>query len=80
MAGTTYGRGFVITPSDTQNFAQPCVGIYIGGGSGALSVVTLDEQTLVFAGLVTGSILPVQAKRVNAAGTTATSLIGLLTT
>lgn len=68
-----------VTTSDSVNFANIARGLYIGstsGGSG-LSVLMPDDTTVVFSGVVAGSIIPVRAKRVNATGTTASSIVAL---
>ena len=65
-----------ITPHDSTNFAAPCRGIYVGG-AGNVVVVGLDTVAVTFVGVAAGSILPVQAIRVNSTSTTATSLVAL---
>ena len=45
-------------------------GIYVGG-SGQISLLTLNGDTLVFYGLTPGVILPVSFTRINNSGTTA---------
>jgi hypothetical protein len=70
-------RGFTITPSDTTPFTEPCRAIYVGG-AGDVTWVGLDGVACTFVGVAAGSILPVRAMRVNATGTTATNLRGLI--
>lgn len=54
-------------------------GIYVGSISGGatMRVLTRNGQTVNFAGLVAGSIIPVQASQVFATGTLASSLVAL---
>lgn len=70
----TASRAAAITKSDTgaHNFSA----VYVGGG-GDVSVVTAGGDTVTFAGVQAGTILPVQISRVRSTGTTATNLVGL---
>jgi hypothetical protein len=66
-----------ITPNDGADLPIPgCRAIYVGG-AGNISIVDLTGTTVVFTGVLSGGVLPVQAARVNATSTTATSLIAL---
>ena len=67
----------VITPSDTVGFSRTCLGIYVGV-TGNVTALLTDESVVTFVGVPAGAILPVQANRVNATDTTATSLVALL--
>lgn len=69
--------GFEITPSDTVDFSQVTRAIYTGTG-GSISVVMRDGATLPFTSVPPGVALPVRANRVNATGTDATGLLGLV--
>jgi hypothetical protein len=80
-----YGRGNLdspatgaisISPNDSSDLSYLVRAIYVGG-DGNITLVTTDNQTVTFIGLVAGTILPVRAKRVNSTDTTATNLIGL---
>lgn len=70
-------RAAAITPSDATDLETPTRGIYIG----VTGDVTVDLEdsgtTILFKGAVAGSVLPVEAKRVRATGTTATNLVAL---
>jgi len=73
----TSGACRAITPNDGADLPLPgCRAIYAGGG-GDISIVDLGGVTTVFVGVLAGSVLPVQADRVNATATTATSLVAL---
>ena len=66
-----------VTPSDSTDLTySTCRAIYVGG-DGDISLVDGNGATIVFSGVTAGSILPVQTARVNATGTTATSIIAL---
>ena len=66
-----------VTPSDSTDLTySTCRAIYVGG-DGNVSLVDGNAATIVFTGVTAGSILPVQTARVNATGTTATSIIAL---
>jgi hypothetical protein len=66
-----------VTPSDSTDLTySTCRAIYIGG-DGNISLVDGNAATIVFTGVTAGSILPVQTARINATGTTATSIIAL---
>lgn len=66
-----------VTPSDSTDLTySTCRAIYVGG-DGNISLVDGNGATIVFTGVTAGSILPVQTARVNATGTTATSIIAL---
>ena len=66
-----------VTPSDSTDLSLgTCRAIYVGG-DGNISIVDGAGTTVVFTGLTANSILPVQTARINATGTTATSIIAL---
>ncbi len=66
-------RSVVVVPSDTAGLPQPGT-IYVGG-AGNLKVLTEGDDEVTFAGVIKGTILPVQVKKVFATGTTATNLL-----
>ena len=77
----TSGAVRAITPNDSTDLPLGvCRGIYVGV-TGNVSIDDLSGETagesVVFVGLPAGSVLPVQTARVNATGTTATSLVAL---
>lgn len=65
-----------ITPSDTVPLAQKVRGIYVGV-TGNVSIVDSQGNTQVLLNVPVG-IVDIRASRVNATGTTATSLVGLV--
>lgn len=68
--------GEAVTPSDTDDLPDVARALFVGG-SGNVTLDTLQGTTLTFRGLNGGAILPVGAKRVRATGTTATYIIAL---
>jgi len=68
---------FAITPSDTVDFTNGAVkGIYVGG-AGNVVAVNAAGVAVLFTAVPVGTILPIQAVRVNDTSTTATALVGL---
>lgn len=65
-----------ITPSNSTGFGGTSRGIYIGT-SGDVSAY-IGGVSIVFKNCMAGSILPVQATRVDATNTTATNLVAML--
>lgn len=69
--------GFAITPHDTNELAQRVRGIYVGSGGSVVVKFTATGSTITFAGVPTGSVLPIRAAVVTTAST-ATSMVGLV--
>jgi len=65
-----------VTPSDTVNLDPPARSLYVGG-AGDVVVVFEDDAAITFTGVPAGTVLPVQAKRVNSTSTTATAIVAL---
>ena len=68
---------FTVSPSDTVFFTTVARKLWVGG-TGNVSLVTKAGNTVVFTGVPAGNLLPVGALRVNATGTTATNIVGLV--
>ena len=66
-----------IEPSDSVALLEVSRAIYIGG-AGDVRLIDATGNTVTFAGLVGGSILPVRTHSVLANGTTATGLVAML--
>jgi hypothetical protein len=64
-----------VTKSDTAD--QGDVRALFVGGSGNVSLVTALGNTVVFTGVLAGSILPVRCTKVRSTGTTATNIVAL---
>ncbi len=69
--------GFAVTPSDATDLPETTRAIYVGSG-GNVTVRMLTGETLAFASVSSGTILPVRATRILATGTTCTDLVGLV--
>jgi len=71
-AALTPNNGVDLSPNSPR-------GLYVGGG-GDVTVVMFnnpDGETVLFAAVPAGSILPIRVKRLMATGTTATSIVAL---
>jgi hypothetical protein len=81
MAKTNYsptfpmfpGGALAVTPSDSALLAAPSV-IFVGG-AGNVRVTTTQGDDVVFFGLQSGGVIPVQVIKVWATNTTATNLV-----
>ena len=67
---------FMVTPSDSTDLPQVTRAIYCGG-TGDISVVMRSGETVTFSAVQAGTVLPIEAVRVRATGTTASNLVGL---
>lgn len=67
------GGAVAVTPSDSVNLATPSI-VYVGVG-GSVKVTTAQGDDVTFAGLIAGTVIPVQVIRVWSTGTTASSLV-----
>jgi hypothetical protein len=63
-----------VTPHDTNEIEFRSLFV---GGAGNISLVTLNGNTVAFTGVLAGSILPVQGRKVRSTGTTATNIVAL---
>jgi hypothetical protein len=70
-------NAFSITASDSTNLPATTRAIYIGV-SGNMSVVMADGGVVQFSNIPAGAMLPLRVIRVNATGTSAAGLIGLI--
>ena len=83
MSASPAAGAVAVTPSDTVNISSgACRALYIGGPAGGDFVdVTIMpagySASVMFKNVPVGSILPVNATRVLATGTTATSIVAL---
>jgi hypothetical protein len=75
MLHPPYNLAVPIVPSDTVDLQRPTDAIHAGAG-GTVAVVLTNDVVVPFT-LAAGQVLPIKAKRVNAAGTAATLLVGL---
>lgn len=68
-------RVFTITPNDAENLPHNTIAIYIGG-AGDLKIDTVNGDNVLIKNLSSGIWHPIKAKKVYAAGTTATNILG----
>ena len=68
---------FEITPSNSVDLPQVARALYIGDG-GDVKIKTAGGTDVTFAGVPSGSILPVRAVRVYDTGTDANDIVGLV--
>ena len=66
-----------VTKSDTTDLAGgPCRALFVGVG-GDVVAVTVADVAVTFKNVVSGTTLPVIARRVNSTSTTATDIVAL---
>ncbi len=77
-------RAIAVTPSNTINInfggtATQSRAIYIGvAGNMSVEMAEDDiEKTVVFVGIVAGTVLPISITRVNSTSTTATNIVAI---
>ena len=70
-------HGFSVVPHDSTDFAEVTRAIYVGNG-GTISLVMMSGAVLQLSGVSGGSLLPLRVRRINATGTTASGLVGLV--
>jgi hypothetical protein len=77
------GGAFAVTTSNTVNFtnpsnaAVPVTAVIYCGGSGNIQVQTAQNETVLFYGVLAGTVLPVQVVRVWTTNTSATNLVAI---
>lgn len=69
-------HAFAITPDDAADLPRATRGLMIAG-AGDVAVVTVGGDTATLPGLLPGVQYAIRARRVLAAGTTASGLVGL---
>lgn len=67
---------FVVTKSDTVDFATRATSLYVGT-AGDVVAVKDDGSTVLFKAVPAGGLLPIACKRVHSTGTTAADIVGL---
>jgi hypothetical protein len=65
-----------LTPNDGVDVAQGVRGLYIGV-TGNVNLITNQGNTVLFTAVPAGVILPIMVKRLLAASTTASAIVGL---
>jgi hypothetical protein len=69
--------GFSITPSDTVDLPYPIRGLFIGTGGDIQILLQDDTDPITLVNVQSGSLYPLQVKRVYADGLTADDIVGL---
>ena len=69
-------HALAIQPDDAGDLPQVTRALYVGG-SGDVAVTMRGGETVSFAAVSAGTLLPVRVSRVLASGTTATGILGL---
>lgn len=67
---------FAVTPHNTNELTDIPKGLYIGG-AGNIEIIAVDDTDPVILMVTAGQILPIRAKIVKAANTTATGIVAL---
>jgi hypothetical protein len=75
--GGPAGHAFAVTPNDGADLAVITRGLYVGTGGDLSLVLKGDAAAVSFAGVASGSVLPLRVARVRATGTTASDIVGL---
>lgn len=65
-------RAASVTPSDSGG--TYAIALYVGG-AGDVAIVTEGGDTVTFAGVPAGTIIPVRVSQVKSTGTTATDIV-----
>lgn len=65
-----------ITPGDASDISHVTRALYVGQG-GDLRVAMLGGETVTFANVPPGTLMPLRVTRVLATGTTASAILGL---
>lgn len=68
--------GFPVTPSDTLDLPSTSRAIYVGS-AGTLSVRMLSGDSVTFAGVASGTLMPIRVNQVLSTGTSAGSIVAL---
>ena len=69
--------GFSVVPNDAADLPEATRALYVGTG-GDIALVDAAGNAVIFKAVPQGSVLPVRARAVRVAGTTAADLVGLV--
>ena len=69
---------FAVTPHDTTLFTNPTRGLWVGVGGDIVILAAGDEggSSVLLKNVASGTMLPIQAIRVDSTNTTASSIVG----
>jgi hypothetical protein len=68
---------FAVTPSDTVAFSNAARALYVGT-TGDVTLITKGGTTIKFTAVPAGALIPVRCTQVNATGTTASTIVGIV--
>jgi hypothetical protein len=66
-----------ITPSDSTDLPVIPRGVWVGSGGDLTVILAEDANAVTFAGVASGTLLPIRPRRVLQTGTTAGQLVGV---
>lgn len=69
-------HAFAITKSDETIFDQPTRALWVGG-AGDVAVRMMGGETVTFASVPAGTLLPVRVDKVLSTGTSASAIVGV---
>lgn len=69
-------NGAAITPNNNTDLTYVSRAIWVGG-AGSVNVVLAGGQTVLFTGILAGTLLPLRVTRVLASSTSATNLVAI---
>lgn len=77
-------RSLAVTPNDGADLVTPanvgdkrCRGLYVGAAGSLVVTLWSDTASVTLVAVPAGTLLPLQARRVHATGTTAASIVAL---
>jgi hypothetical protein len=70
-------KAFAVTPHDSTSFTSRARTLYVGT-TGNVTIVNADGTTCLFSNVPAGAFIPAECIRVNATGTTASNIVGLV--
>lgn len=71
VTGAPYAHAVGVTKSDSTTFSPPFREIYVGG-TGDVTITTLDGTTVLFSAVPAGTRIPIRGDQIKSTGTTAT--------
>ena len=66
----------IVTPDNNTDLAYVPRGLWVGG-AGSVNVVLAGGQTVLFAGIQAGTLLPLRVSRVKSSSTSATNIVAI---
>jgi len=70
------GSAAAVTPNDSVDLAPGVRGLYVGAAGDVTVTLDRDNASVVFTGVLAGTVLPIRAKRVHTAST-ASNMVAL---